>query len=153
MPSIGNIAHAKFVGHFFSIPLKSNGGGPNSYTEETLADALRNLFGYVFLDLDTAKSFKNRIVAAKETKRMGEVMQEVVTNIKSRHFPSLGQLFHMNSSNTLGSYGEQLVERLLHAGQSVDETVWTIIPTAAAASATQAQGVCAPDYFSTVTLV
>ncbi|KAL5603616.1 hypothetical protein FOVSG1_006366 [Fusarium oxysporum f. sp. vasinfectum] len=137
---IGNIAHAKFVGHFFSIPLKSNGGGPDSYTEETLADALRNLFGYVFLGLDTAKSFKNRIVAAKETKRMGEVMQEVVTNIKSRHFPSLGQLFHINSANTLGSYGEQLVERLLHAGQSVDETVWTIIPTAAAASATQAQG-------------
>ncbi|PKK42132.1 hypothetical protein CI102_14625 [Trichoderma harzianum] len=137
---IGNIAHATFVGHFFSFPLKSNGEGSDYYTEETLADALRNLFGYVFLDLDTTKSFKNRIVAAKETKRMGEVMQEVVTNIKSRHFPSLRQLFHTNSANTLGSYGEQLVERLLHAGQSVDETVWTIIPTAAAASATQAQG-------------
>jgi hypothetical protein len=93
--------------------------------------------------LDTAKSFKNRAVAAKETKRMGEVLQQTVADIKSRHFPSLKQMFSMQSANTtLNSYGDQLVERLLDGGRGVDDTVWTIIPTAAAASATQAQGVC-----------
>ncbi|KAH6976751.1 heme peroxidase family protein [Ilyonectria destructans] len=138
---IGNLAHSAFVGRFFAIPLKSNGGGSGSYTEESLADALGHLFGYVFLDLDTAKSFKNRVVAAKETKRMGEVMQQTVADIKSRHFPSLKQMFSMQSADTtLNSYGDQLVERLLDGGRGVDDTVWTIIPTAAAASATQAQG-------------
>ncbi|KAK2469200.1 hypothetical protein H9L39_19181 [Fusarium oxysporum f. sp. albedinis] len=138
---IGNLAHSAFVGRFFAIPLKSNGGGSNSYTEESLADALGHLFGYVFLDLDTAKSFKNRTVAAKETKRLGEAMQQTVADIKSRHFPSLKQIFSMQSADTtLSSYGDQLVERLLDGGRGVDDTVWTIIPTAAAASATQAQG-------------
>ncbi|KPM39214.1 Psi-producing oxygenase A [Neonectria ditissima] len=136
---IGNAAHAAFVGEFFGIPMKSNGGGPESYTEKSLADALGHLFGYVFLDLDTAKSFKNRVVATKETKRMGEVLQQTVADIKSRHFPSLKQMFK-STDVTLHSYGDQLVERLLKDGQDVEETVWTIIPTAAAASATQAQG-------------
>lgn len=121
----------------------SNGGEPDSYTEESLADALGHLFGYVFLDLDTAKSFKNRAVAAKETKRMGDVMQQTVADIKSSHFPSLKHMFSMQSADTtLNSYSDQLVERLLDGGRGVDDTVWSIIPTAAAASTTQVQRVC-----------
>ncbi|KAH7112773.1 heme peroxidase family protein [Dactylonectria estremocensis] len=132
--------NSRKIGDSYQVDV-SNGGGSNSYTEESLADALGHLFGYVFLDLDTAKSFKNRTVAAKETKRIGEVMQQTVADIKSRHFPSLKQMFSMQSADTtLNSYGDQLVERLLDGGRGVGDTVWTIIPTAAAASATQAQG-------------
>ncbi|KAM0280201.1 hypothetical protein ACHAQH_004158 [Verticillium albo-atrum] len=108
------------------------------YTEASLADTLGNLFAYVFLDLDTAQSFKRRVVATKQTRRLGEVMQKVVAGIKAQHFPSLGQLIHPDM--TLGSYGPRLVGRLLDGGGTVDDIVWTIIPTAAAASATQAQG-------------
>ena len=144
LQSVGNLAHAAFVGHFFAIPLQSTGGGPDSYTERSLADALAHLFGYVFLDLDTAQSFKNRVVAARDTKRLGEVMQKVVADIKMRRRrPSFSQLvFGVKSGDPmLSNYGARLVERLLDGLGSVDETVWTIIPTAATAFASQANGV------------
>lgn len=138
---VGNLVHAEFVGHFFAIPLQSNGGGPDSYTEQSLSDVLAHLFGYVFLDLDTTQSFKNRVVATRETKRLGKVMQNVVTDIKAKHSRSLNRMFHKEFvDTTLSSYGARLVERLLDKMGSVDDTVWVIIPTAAAASATQAQG-------------
>lgn len=103
---------------------------------------LANLFGYVFLDLDTAESFKNRIVAEADTKTLGEKMQTRVAGIRAQSFPSLRHVLQIVSSDrVLRSYGEELVERLLESGKGVDEAVWTIIPTAAAACATQAQGV------------
>lgn len=142
--SVGNLVHAAFVGDFFAIPLVSNGGGPDSYTEASLADTLGNLFAYVFLDLDTAQSYKLRVLGTRQTQRLGEVMQKVVAGIKSQHFPSLAQLLHPD--DTLSSYGPRFVGRLLDSGGTVDDIVWTIIPTAAAASATQAQGVCY-DFF------
>jgi hypothetical protein len=44
----------------------------------------------------------------------------------------------------LKEYGNHLISRLFEGGKSIDEVTWTIIPTAAAAVATQAQGVCLP---------
>ena len=41
----------------------------------------------------------------------------------------------------LSDYGVRLLQRLFDGGKSVDEVVWTIVPTAAAAVATQGQGV------------
>ncbi|KAK3937994.1 heme peroxidase [Diplogelasinospora grovesii] len=138
---IGNLAHAHFVARFFDIPLQDDGAGSDSYTATALSDVLANLFGYVFLDLDTAASFKNRVVAAADTKRLGEKMRRTVAGVKAQSFPSLRHVLRIASSDgVLRSYGAELVERLLGRGKSVDETVWTIIPTAAAASATQAQG-------------
>jgi hypothetical protein len=143
--SIGNIAHANYVAHFFDIPLQGNNGNSGAYTERELCDALAHLFGYVFLDLETAQSFKNRVVAIRDTQRMGKVMEAAVANVKVQRFPLLKYMFSMGSSGpVLPSYGTQLVNRLLGNGKSIDEAVWTIIPTAAAASATQAQGVGYP---------
>jgi hypothetical protein len=149
---VGNLAHAAFVGHFFAIPLRSTTGeaaAPDSYTERSLSDALAHLFAYVFLDLDTAQSFKNRVVAARDTERLGQVMQRAVADIKARRGRrrSISQMVFgggkpvVGDDPVLSSYGPRLVERLLDGLGGVDETVWTIIPTAAVASATQAQGV------------
>jgi hypothetical protein len=141
---IGNMVHSAFVAEFFGIPLRSRGGGPDSYTEETLAEALGDLFAYVFLDLDTAQSMKNLVVAKRHTEKLGQVMQAVVSAAKSRHLPYLMQLIWPEGPRgDLSSYGTKLIDRLLEADKSVDNAVWTLIPTAAAASATQAQAVCA----------
>jgi hypothetical protein len=103
------------------------------------------LFAYVFLDLDTASSFERGAKAAKQTKRLGEVMKGAVAAVKNERFAGLIHMIGLGSSEAyLKDYGTRLVDRLFEGGKSVDEVVWTIIPTAAAAAATQAQGVCAP---------
>lgn len=123
------------------MPLKdAKNPSSDAYTPRELSDALSHLFGYVFLDLEPTESFRNRVVAARETQRMGSIMAKAVSdtkyNVISRFIHAFGR-----TETSAASYGPQLVKRLLGGGKSVDEVVWTIIPTAAAASATQAQGV------------
>lgn len=104
---------------------------------------LAHLFGYVFLDLDPAKSFKHQVIATREAQRLGRVMGNSILEAKSERFQGLKSLLGMGKSQQyLVSYGTQLMNRILNASEDVDDTVWTIIPTAAAACATQAQGVC-----------
>ncbi|GIK07532.1 hypothetical protein Aspvir_003198 [Aspergillus viridinutans] len=137
---VGNLAHAHFCSQFFSIPLKAKKDpSPDGYTPRELSDALALLFGYVFLDLEPTDSLRNRIAAAAEAHRMGAIMAKSVSNARDsvvrRFMQALGR-----SEAGAASYGPQLVNRLLREGNSVDEVAWTIIPTAAAACATQAQG-------------
>lgn len=104
---------------------------------------LAHLFGYVFLDLDPAKSFQHQVVATREAKRLGRVMGTSVSETRSGRFQGLKNLLGMGKSQQyLVDYGNELVSRiLLNTSEDVEDTVWTIIPTAAAACATQAQGV------------
>lgn len=123
------------------MPLKdANHPSSDAYTPRELSDALSDLFGYVFLDLEPTESFRNRVVAARKAQRMGSMMVKAVSDSKhnaiSRFMYAFGRI-----ETSAASYGPQLVKRLLRGGNSVDEVVWTIIPTAAAACATQAQGV------------
>jgi hypothetical protein len=138
---IGNLVHANFTGHFFDIPLKGSSSVPGAYTDQELYDALARLFGYVFLDLDTAKSFKGRVVGLRDAQRMGALMEAAVTEAKSQHFATIRYMLGMGYGQPLlTNYGDSLVSRVSGFGKNVDEVVWTIIPTAAAACATQAQG-------------
>jgi len=141
---IGNLVHANFAGHFFDIPLKGTSSLPGAYTNQELYDALAHLFGYVFLDLDTAKSFKSRVVGVRDVKRMSTLMQAAVTEAKSQHFTTIKHILGFKQP-LLTEYGDSLVRRLSGFGKGVDEVVWTVIPTAAAACATQAQGVSRID--------
>lgn len=139
--SVGNLAHAYFCSQFFCIPLKDNNDpSPDAYTPRELSDALALLFGYVFLDLEPTDSLRNRIAAATEAQQMGTIMAKSVSNAKDNVIKRFMQVLGRTETGG-GSYGPQLVNRLLREGKSVDEVVWTIIPTAAAACATQAQGV------------
>jgi hypothetical protein len=80
--------------------------------------------------------------AAKATKKLGDAMTQSVTSVKTEHFSSFKHMMGITPSETiLKDYGARLVERLSEGGKSIDEVVWAIIPTAAAAAATQAQGV------------
>jgi hypothetical protein len=137
--SVGNIAHAYFCAEFFNMPLKGNPhSSADAYAVKELSDALFALFGYVFLDLDPAQSYKNRVIATRETERMGEVMTKAVSEASGYRLTSI---FGRDSNSSLAGFGRKLVQRLREGGNSVEEAVWSIIPTAAAACATQAQGV------------
>jgi hypothetical protein len=74
-------------------------------------------------------------------------MTPSVTAVKTEHFSSFKHAMGITPSETiLKDYGTRLVDRLFEGGKSIDEVVWTIIPTAAAAAATQAQGVSVLNY-------
>ncbi|KAL2872843.1 peroxidase/cytochrome P450 family protein [Aspergillus lucknowensis] len=136
---VGNIAHAYFCAEFFNMPLKGSHYSPaDAYTIKELSDALFDLFGYVFLDVDPPQSYKNRMVAKREAERMGEVMTKAVSEASGNIFSHPSRIF--GSKSSLPGFGPQLVKRLREGGKSVEDAVWTIIPTAAAACATQAQG-------------
>ncbi|KAL2826654.1 heme peroxidase [Aspergillus cavernicola] len=136
---VGNLAHAYFCAEFFNMPLKGSYSSPtDAYTAKELSDALFELFGYVFLDVDPPQSYKNRIVATRATERMGEVMTKALAESSGYIFSHPSRIF--GSKSSLPGFGPQLVKRLREGGKTVEEAVWTIIPTAAAACATQAQG-------------
>ncbi|KAL4739296.1 heme peroxidase [Aspergillus similis] len=159
-----NLAHAYFCSEFFDIPLKpkdshnGNSSGnkhsptTDAYTAKELAEALFAQFAYVFLDIDPVQSRKNRVVAYRDTQRMGDIMTQIVSATSESGYglaSASGYLFsrpswifgEKNSSDlSMNGYGPQLVKRLKEGGRSVEEVVWMIIPTAAAACATQATG-------------
>lgn len=86
--SIGNLAHAIFTARFLALPLKED---PSSHgpglTAQEIYEAQASIFQYVFLDLDTAKSYKDRVEASKDAKMLGGVMRKVVESAK--HHPGL----------------------------------------------------------------
>ncbi|KAL1639238.1 hypothetical protein SLS58_008080 [Diplodia intermedia] len=140
---IGNLAHSIFTAKYFDIPLRddSSTNTKNGYSAKELADVLAHLFEYVFLDLDTAKSYKHRVVAARETQQLGDVMRKAVEG--ATRSPGLIQrlldFLAPTSGPPLPGFGKELVSRLLESGKSVEDVVWELIPTQAAAAATQAQ--------------
>ncbi|KAI9928451.1 hypothetical protein MW887_002496 [Aspergillus wentii] len=139
---IGNLVHAYFISEFFNIPLKGTHGAPeDAHTPEEMYEAFSQLFGYVFLDVDPVQSFRNRTVATRATQRMGKSVTDAVYDIKGQLFTRIRQILgHSRRGAALTDYGPELVRRLLDGGKTVDEVVWILIPTAAAACATQAQG-------------
>jgi hypothetical protein len=118
--------------------MRDNGTNCDAYTDAELYDVLARLFGYVFLDLDPVQSLKHRVVATREARRLGEVVQKSTGHSKLHGFQHL--LMMCSNNSLLVDYGAHLVERLFGGRKRIDEVVWTVIPTAAAACATQAQG-------------
>ncbi|KUI64277.1 Psi-producing oxygenase A [Cytospora mali] len=139
---IGNVAHAIFVANFFDIPLKQkNTDHGDGLTAQEVYDVLAHLFEYVFLDIDSAKSYKHRVVAFKETQKLADVMRKVIE--KTKKSPGLIQMImdflaRANGTPSPG-FGNKFVTRLADSGKSVEDLVWELIPTQAAAAATQAQ--------------
>lgn len=139
---IGNLAHAIFTAKYFDIPLNgSPGSNGNSYTPKEMYDVLAHLFEYVFLDLDTAKSYKHRVVAYRETQELASAVRKAVES--AGRAPGLLQLLKdflsPNNEPSMPGFGKELVSRLLESGKPVEDVVWELIPTQAAAAATQAQ--------------
>ncbi|KAG9780764.1 heme peroxidase, partial [Aureobasidium melanogenum] len=138
---VGNPSHAIFVARLFHLPLKQKGDkNPIGVEVDQLYLALSVLFAYVFLDGDTASSFKLRASAQEATDKLAELVKIVCKAVHAGSLLHLGDLFPMGKAGQLlEDYGARFLKRLFEGGKTVDDVVWAIIPTAAAAVATQAQ--------------
>ena len=139
---VGNPSHAVFVARMFHLPLITPDSLPTGATIDGLYLGLAVLFAYVFLDLDSARSFKLRASAVEATGQISKLVRAVCQAVKTGetlHLNSLYDFFSTKSGDLLSSYGVSLIRRLFASGKSTDDLVWEIIPTIAAAVATQAQ--------------
>lgn len=134
-----------FTARFLALPLKED---PSSHgpglTAQEIYEAQASLFQYVFLDFDTAKSYKHRVEASKDATMLGNVTRKVVEGAK--HHPGLirtlmGLLGHGGEVPHIPGFGRDMVLRLLDGGRSVEDVVWELVPTQAAAAASQAAAV------------
>ena len=125
----------------FNIPIKESEDRLVSISKKDLYVALAVLFTYVFLDGDTASSFKLRAGAKKATEGLSKLFRMIVEKANSgKHLHLLSGVFTgSESARLLSGYGEHMIRRLIKRNRSVDDVIGEILPTAAAAVATQAQ--------------
>lgn len=135
-----NPSHAIFVARMFHMPLKAPGDLKIGATVDDLYLAFSVLFAYVFLDLDTARSFKLRAGAQQATAQVSKLVKLVCEAVSiGKHF-HIDHFFAMGSAGKLLSdYGTKLLKRFFDGGKSVDDVVAELLPTMAAAICTQAQ--------------
>jgi hypothetical protein len=138
---VANPSHAIFTAKMWHIPLKSPTDlNPVGVTVDQLYLAMSVMFAYVFLDLDTARSFKLRLGARGSGDAIAKLIKIVVEAVKADSYLHVSDLFRMGrAGKMLDQWGTRLIRRMFEGGKSVDEVVWAIIPTCAAAIATQAQ--------------
>ena len=135
-----NPSHAIFVARMFHMPLKEPGDMRIGATVDDLYLAFSVLFAYVFLDLDTARSFKLRAGAEQANAQVSKLVKLVCEAAKIGKHLHMDHHFLMGEAGTmLEAYGTKLLERFFAGDKSVDYVLWELIPTMAAAIATQAQ--------------
>lgn len=141
---VGNASHANFIAYLFKIPMDDSSYGRGKYTDLELYEILALIFAYVFVDLDPPTSLALKVAAAEAAKKIVDVVQPICKTVMSNDAMELQSLEEIAgdgpAANSLVNYGFHLIRRLAAGQTSVDEVTWTIISTAAAAVATQAQG-------------
>jgi hypothetical protein len=138
---VGNLSHSIAVARMFNIPIKEN-GDVGTVTARQLHDAMTAFIAYIFLDIDPAKTQKLRVVAKTATAVLQKLITPSVEAVKAERFHMLKDIIGINTDElALPDYGTHLVQRLFEGGKSLDEVIWTIVPTASAASASLGQAV------------
>jgi hypothetical protein len=131
---VANTSHAIVVADIFNIKLKEHGG---DITPEQLYEAMATVFAYPFLDLDPTKTLALKQSAEQATALIAKAVTESVKEVKEERFSIFG---HGQGGSVLRDYGTKLIQRLFEGGKSVDEVIWTVVPTSAAAAPIQSQG-------------
>ena len=141
--SILNMVHVHFVSQLFHLPLKTDETQRQPFTEKQMYDILALLFGYVFLDRDEVQSFKIRKISKQACDALSALISRHVREVSLLGWvKELGDGFLKDGF--LDSYGNAFIRRLLNAGMTIEQIVWIIVPTAAAATANQGQQVSPP---------
>ncbi|SMR63435.1 unnamed protein product [Zymoseptoria tritici ST99CH_3D1] len=133
-------SHAIVTAHIFRIPLDNSGG---TLTATELYEAMATVFQYTFLDIDTAKTLAIKAAAKIAVTKLATAVSTSCAEVSNGNLSFLESIFMKRDKGdvALPDYGTKLVQRLFEAGMSLDEVIWTIVPTAAAAAPIQSQGI------------
>ncbi|KAH8668546.1 heme peroxidase [Xylariales sp. PMI_506] len=136
---VGNTSHAIAVAHLFRIPLKEQGG---SLTATELYEVMATIFRYTFIDIDTGTTLAVKSAAKSATAALAAAVTESCKAVKNGQDHWLTSIFTGPGMDPdLPDYGTKLIQRLFDTGKSLDEVVWTIVPTSTVAVPIQSQGV------------
>ena len=140
---VGNASHANFIAYLFKMPLYDCFRGVGQVNDLEVYGTLALIFEYVFVDVDPPKAWALKAAAADAVQKMKSVIQNLFYLTKSDdHVQKRLLRWNMKkgpAADSLMSYGIDLNERLAVGGKGANEVMWTIILTAAMATATQVQ--------------
>jgi hypothetical protein len=133
--SIGNLIHATFIGQFFGIPISETSGAKNAVTAQELYGMLSSIFEYMYLDVETATSFKKSVTATRSYKKLSGIMSTVLAGRKDGPLSVSGikQMISTKSAESiLSGHGSRLIDKMFTGGKKVEEVASTLLVTAAA---------------------
>lgn len=151
------LAHARFMGSLFSLPIKEEGKEGGVYDEHELYRSLVTIFAAIFWDSDVCNSLKLHQASKAAADKMGALIVEHIRDMQADAgvLGVLGKLkglvvgngVHANGNGvshappSLRSFGDQLLQRMLSQdGRSIEEAVHgTILPVVMAGTANQTQ--------------
>ncbi|KAF1839413.1 heme peroxidase [Decorospora gaudefroyi] len=148
-------SHATVTAHIWGIPLKDseeeNGVG---FTPTALYEAMANVFWYTFLDIDTSQTLGVKSAAKKATAALAAAVTASCTAVQRGNLNFLETLLSRihnaaadgdedkaKQTQVLPAFGTNLIQRLFDTGMSLDDVIWTIVPTSAASAPIQTQGI------------
>jgi hypothetical protein len=140
-------SHAIVTAHTWGIPLKNSEDEKGvGMTPTKLYEAMANVFWYTFLDIDTAKTLAVKAIATKSTADLAAAVTSACTDVQGGNLSFLESIFSKRHTTVKGDpalpeFGPKLIQRLFDSGMSLDEVIWTIVPTSAAAAPIQTQGI------------
>ena len=141
-------SHAIVTANIWGIPLKDTEEQKGvGFTPTQLYEAMANVFWYTFLDIDAAQTPSVRVEAKKATAALAAAVTAAVTAVQGGEdlLQTLVSKFHHHAEKgpdhpALPDFGTKFIQRLFDFGLSLDEVIWTIVPTSAAAAPIQTQG-------------
>jgi len=139
-------SHAIVTAHIWGIPLKDSEDEKGvGFTPTELYEATAIVFWYTFLDIDAAKTLAVKAKAKKATAALAAAVSTSCTDVQGGNLSFLESMFsklHADKGDpALPEFGTKLIQRLFDSGMSLEEVIWTIVPTSAAAAPIQTQGI------------
>jgi hypothetical protein len=139
-------SHAIVTAHIWGIPLKESDHQKGvGFTPTKLYEAMAAVFWYTFLDIDAAQTLSVKTAAKKATAALAVAVTAACTEVQPGNLSFLESLIHKlhveKEDPVLPELGTKLIQRLFDQGLSLDEVIWTIVPTSAAAAPIQTQGI------------
>jgi hypothetical protein len=136
-------SHAIVTAHIWGILLRSSDDDrSDDLTPFEFHQATAFHSWYSFLDIDPAQTLAIKAKAVEATAALAAAVSKACNNIRNGGIveTALSKLHLKKNNLVVPSYGTKMIHRLFDSGMSLDDVIWTIVPTASAQAPIQTQG-------------